>query len=267
MKSLALHSVSKCAVILAGLLFAFKPYHQRETVIKANYDFFTADNFENVYLVKGEELTKYLPAGTFKARYSNLKLGNITNVDATNPLKILVYYRDFQMIVFLDNQLSVNREPLALEKFGCEQAELVCAGANNSFWVYNKQNNELLRFNENSKKTVSTGNLKQVLQAEITPNYMLEHNGFLFLNDPSKGIYVFDPFGTFSKIIPVKELTRFDVEKEIIYYQRENELCSYQHRLFEEACKPISQAKPSGIKYLNKKLFSGYRDSLIIKSF
>ena len=118
-------------------------------MIKVKSDFFNADNIGNIYTIKEDELMKFLPSGKFFARYSNLKLGNITSLDATNPLKLVLYYRDFQQIVFLDNQLSVNSENVSLEKLGYEQTDLVCASANNSFWIYNKQNNELIRFNKN----------------------------------------------------------------------------------------------------------------------
>jgi hypothetical protein len=159
-------------VIVVCCLFCsfIKQDSAKPLVIKATHNFFTADNLKNIYLVSQDELVKHLATGKFFARYSNLKLGNITLVDATNPLKVLLYYRDFQQIVFLDNQLSENSTPVSLEQLGYEQTELACAGANNSFWIYNKQNNELIRFDESSRKISSTGNLKQVLKSDLTPN-------------------------------------------------------------------------------------------------
>lgn len=240
----------------------------KRLVIKAKFDFFVVDNIGNMYTVHDDELVKYLANGKLFARYSNLKLGSITSVDATNPLKIVLYYRDFQQIVFLDNQLSVNSEAVSLEKLGYVQTELVCASVNNSFWIYNKQNNELQRFNENSKRITSTGNLKQVLRTEFTPNFMMEYNGYLYLNCPETGIYVFDIFGTFSRIISIKELKHFQVSETIIYYKRGNSFCSYNYTLFEEACKNLpAHIEPAGIHYLNKKLYSGFKDSLLVQDF
>jgi hypothetical protein len=227
---------------------------------------FTADNLGNMYVVDGSELLKYLPGGKLAARYSNLKLGDITSIDATNPLKIILYYRDFQQVVFLDNQLSANT-PLSLEKIGLEQASLVCAASNNGFWVYNRQNNELVRFNETARQIIATGNLKQVLNTEINPDFMVEHNGFLFLNNPANGIYVFDIFGAFSKVISIKGLSNFDPDNEIIYYRRDSLLCSYRHRVFEESCKGIPFNAPRSVKYLNKRLYCAYNDSLITHEF
>ena len=251
------------ATITALLISAAPP--APVTIRHAN-NLFTVDNIGNIYLVDGGELLKYLPAGKFVARYSNLKLGDITSVDATNPLKIIVYYRDFQQLVFLDNQLSANA-PLSLEKLGYEQAHLVCAGANNGFWVYNKQNNELLRFNETAKLAISTGNLKQVLGADVNPDFMVEHNGFLFLNDPASGIYVFDIFGAFSKVISIKDLSTFEPGSEIIYYRRDSLLCSYKHRLFEESCKTLPVPSARSVRYLNGKIYLAFGDSLVCDEF
>ena len=253
------------------MLFCFsfvKQDQSQRRVIKTKLNYFVTDNIGNVYTIKDDELIKYLVSGKLFARYSNLKLGSISTVDATNPLKILLYYRDFQQIVFLDNQLTTNSEPISLEALGYEQTDLVCAGANNSFWIYDKQNNELVRFNEASKKVCSTGNLKQILQADLKPNFMKEHNGFLFLNSPETGIYVFDIFGTFSRIISLKNLKQFEANEDIIYFQRDSIYCSYNYKLFEEACKTLPwHRNVIDVKYNNKKIYLGFKDSLVSQNF
>ncbi|PBQ31715.1 hypothetical protein CNR22_08010 [Sphingobacteriaceae bacterium] len=266
-----MNSLNK-VILLVVLSFIFLSFLQKEEtkplVIITKFDFFTTDNIGNIYTVKEDELIKYLPSGKFFARYSNLKLGSITSVDATNPLKIILYYRDFQQMIFLDNQLSVNSEIVSLEKLGYEQTDLVCASNNNSFWIYNKQNNELHRFDENSKRITSTGNLKQVLQTDLNPNYMMEHNGYLYLNSPGTGVYVFDIFGAFSKIISIKNLPQFQVSEDIIYFQRDSSFCSYNYTLFEEACKTLPNlGKARSVKYSNKKLYSAFKDSLLVQEF
>lgn len=231
--------------------------------IKTKLDYFTTDNIGNIYIIKDDELVKYLPSGKFFVRYSNLKLGNITSVDASNPLKILLYYRDFEQVVFLDNQLSLNSDVVSLQDLGYEQTDLVCASTNNSFWIYNKQNNELIRFNESSKKVAATGNLKQVLQTNLNPNFLTEHNGYVFLNCPETGIYVFDIFGTFSKIISLKNLKIFQVNETIVYYKKDSSMCSYNFKTFEDACKTIPN-KPLQIIYNKQKIYCGYKDSVVV---
>ena len=237
-------------------------------VIKIKHDYFTSDNLGNFYTIKEDEMIKYNASGKFLMRYSNLKLGNISTVDAVNPLKILLYYRDFQTIVFLDDQLTANSENISLEALGHEQTDLVCASVNNSFWIYDKQNNELTRFNENSKKVASTGNLKQVLRREMNPNYMREYNNYLYLNCPETGVYVFDIFGAFSKIISIKGLKQFQVNEDIVYYKKDSSICSYNHKLFEEGCKKLVKGdKVTSVEINKSKLLVSYQDSIVAEGF
>jgi hypothetical protein len=258
-------------IFLALLCFSFaftKQEQPLKRVLKTKLNYFTTDNIGNIYTVKEDELIKYISSGKLFARYSNLKLGSITTVDATNPLKLLLYYRDFQQLVFLDNQLTTNSEPISLEALGYEQTDLVCAGANNSFWIFNKQNNDLIRFNENSKKVAFTGNLKQILKADIKPNFMREHNGYLFLNSPETGIYVFDIFGTFSRVISLKNLKQFEVNEDIIYYQKDSLYCSYNYKLFEDACKLLpNYSSLIDVEYNTSKIYLGFKDSLVVQKF
>lgn len=251
--------------LLVGMMTSFiSDAPLKRVVIKTNFDQFAIDNIGNIYTLLDEEIVKYLPNGRLFARYSNLKLGKISEVDATNPLKVLLYYKDFQQLVFLDNQLSVNSNEVSLENLGYEQTELVCAGANNSFWIYDRKNNELLRFNENSKIVSSTGNLKQILKAELDPNFMREYNGFLYLNCPEQGIYVFDFYGAFSKLISLKGLRGFRVDEEIVYFRRDSSLCSYNFKFMEEACKPLPDHQLlKGVNYFKEALYLAYKDSLV----
>ncbi len=250
-------------VFIVVLFSSFAFVSDKPLIIKTKLDYFTTDNIGNIYTIKDDELVKYLPNGKFFVRYSNLKLGNITSVDASNPLKILLYYRDFEQVVFLDNQLSLNSDVVSLQDLGYEQTDLVCASTNNSFWIYNKQNNELIRFNESSKKVAATGNLKQVLQANLNPNFLTEHNGYVFLNCPETGIYVFDIFGTFNKIIALKNLKNFQVNETIVYYKKDSSMCSYNFKTFEDACKHIPN-KPLQIMYNKQKIYCGYKDSVVV---
>lgn len=237
---------------------------RRKLLLREKFEACVVDNIGNIYTLNDAEVVKHLPNGKFFARYSNLKLGRVTWLDATNPLKLLLYYKDFQQLVFLDNQLSVNSDQVSLENLGYEQTELVCAGANNGFWIFDKKNNELLRFNENSQKVSSTGNLKQILRTDLEPNFMLEYNSFLYLSSPGQGIYVFDFYGAFSKLIPLRNLQRFRIDDDLVYYKQDSTYCSYNFKLLEELCTPL----PAGghlkdVQSFKEALYLVYSDSLV----
>lgn len=231
-------------------------------LIKQKFNLFTSDNLCNSYLINGEEIIKYNANGKQLLKYSNKRFGNVTTIDATNALKVLLYYKDFQQLIFLDNQLSQNGEPISLENLGYEQTDLVCSSFNNSFWIYNKQANELVRFNENSQQIAKTGNLKQLLQAELKPDFMIEHSSYLYLNCPDIGIYVFDMYGTFTKIISIKDLHAFQVNGDIIYFFKENSFHSYNCKAFEEKSIPYNDSILKNVRIEKDRLFLQYTDSV-----
>lgn len=152
--------------------------------------------------------------------FSNKNFGSITSADVTNPLRILLYYREFGRVVFLDNTLSLNGEPLALEKLGYPLAILAASSHDNGIWIYDQPTFELLRFDNNLAVTSRTGNLSQILGTELQPDFLLEKDNHVFLNNPEQGIIVFDVFGTYIKTIPVLHLKTFQVlDDEIVYFQ------------------------------------------------
>lgn len=255
----------KKLIFVLFLLSVFGAAIQSDKVtytIKQPFDYFTTDNIGNVYTVQGEELVKFNNSGSLLKKYSNKRYGLITKTDATNALKLLLYYKDFQQLVFLDNQLSQNGEAISLEKLGYEQTELVCSSFNNSFWIYNKQNNELMRFNENSQPVAKTGNLKQLLRANIKPNFMLEHNSYLYLNCPDNGVYVFDIYGTFTKVIAIKGLKEFQVSNNILYYYRNRNLTMYNSKTFEEQNRSFPDTLITSVRMEKDRFFIGYNDSV-----
>src|ERR1700758_1020117 len=99
-------------ILLLLFCFSFTTDDTLKTLytIKSKADFFTTDNFGNTYLIKAEEIRKYTATGDLLKIYSNKNLGKITSVDASNSLRLLVFYKDFASIAILDDQLSQNSD-------------------------------------------------------------------------------------------------------------------------------------------------------------
>lgn len=62
------------------------------------------DNFGTIYYSVGNTFYKMAP--TESHTYSNVQLGAITAAHAFNPLKIYLFYKNFNTVVALDNRLS-----------------------------------------------------------------------------------------------------------------------------------------------------------------
>jgi hypothetical protein len=200
-------------------LAAFSPVMKLpDFVINVEASRMTSDNIGNVYLIKDESIAKYDSKGVLQKTFSNKNFGAITSADATNALRIILFYKDFNRVVTLDNTLSQNGDPLTLETIGYPLASLVAASHDNGLWVFDQANFELLRLNRNLQVENRSGNLSQILGIDLQPNFLIEKDNRLFLNNPSTGILTFDVFGTYSKTLPIKNLNKFQVVDDAILY-------------------------------------------------
>ena len=257
------------AIIFLFLVFAtfsFSVDDELKTLftVKSTSDFFTTDNLGNTYLIKGEEIKKYSQTGDLLKIFSNKTTGKITSLDATNPLRILVFYKDFATILIIDDLLSQNGDPMNLLDYSLEQSDAICTSFNNGIWFFNRENMELVRLDESFKPVVNTGNLNRLLGADFKPNFMIENNGYLYLNNPLEGVYVFDIYGTYFKTIPIKNLQRFQVKDNNMFYYIGGILKSYNIKDLSQKELPFKNVADVRVEKENYYLF--YTDSVVVKS-
>ena len=139
-------------VVLLFFVFGFAfSQNQKVTVFKIetlqlNADvFFGYDSFGYYYFSKNNVLFKQ--KGKVQFQYQNLNLGKITSIDILNPLKIVIFYEDFNSCILIDNQFneiqkiefSNYKEPI--------NANFIGMASNNSLWVYNTNNQQIGLFN------------------------------------------------------------------------------------------------------------------------
>jgi hypothetical protein len=178
---------------------------------------FTTDQFGNYYDVSSREIRKYNLNGELLFTYSNNILGEISSVDATNPLKVLVYFKDFTKVLTLDDAMSARGEVLNLNDLSLEETSLVCRSYNNGVWFYNPIKYQLIRV-ENRQVINVSSNLTNLLGENIQPNYLLEFSEKVYLGDAKSGILVFDVYGTYLKTIPIYDVKAFQVKQKYILY-------------------------------------------------
>ena len=190
-------------------------------------DYLAVDNFGTAYVVNDDELKTFSPEGEPLLVYSDKLLGSITALDVSNRLKILLFYRDLSQIVFLDSKLSEWGPTISLDQIQHEQSTLACSSYNNGLWVYDQVTVELLRIDQNLTVSHNTGSLSQLLRMRLSPNYLVESNDWVYLNDPKEGILVFDIYGTYYKTIPITGLDYFQITGGKIYYPAEGGIMTF----------------------------------------
>jgi len=203
--------------------------------INGEFDSMTTDNLGQLYLHKGGEIKLYSKDGEMIYRFSDLSYGRIGGIDTRNSMKVLVFYPDFSRITFLDNTLSKNREQsLRLDRINLSLVQLVCISFDNGFWAYDPVYFRLLRFDQHLNVTNSIENVNQLVGDELDPTIMVEEGDWLYLNDPKHGIFRFDIFGTYSKLIPVPGVTAMQVRDNGIFLTKADGFYRFDPILFQE---------------------------------
>ena len=107
-------------------------------------NYFGFDNQKNQYGIKNNVVIK---RSTTDFEYKNIGLGKITRIDFQNPLQIVVFYKDFNTVVLLDNQLNeIKRIDFNL-KPELVQLEAVGLSAQNQLWIYDGITNKIGLYN------------------------------------------------------------------------------------------------------------------------
>lgn len=194
---------------------------------------FSTDPLGNIYIINGQNIQKYNSNLQKIADYSDAFLGNISFIDVSDPLRILLHYQEFNQVVWLDNFFQEIRSSVLLDDLGIDQAVLICSSSLNGFWVFNQLNNQLQYFDINLNKIHESMSLNPII-GDVKPVAMTEKNRMVFLNFPGIGILTFDQFGTYSRTLPLFPDNHFQVTDKSIYYLEQGSFKRYDLDTFIE---------------------------------
>jgi len=228
--------------LLFFLFYFTSSYAQNElTLVKEIYidaDRIYSDHIGNFYVVHQEELTKHDSLGTKLYSYSNLQYGNISHLDVSNPLKILVFFKDFNSIIYLDKTLSPQGDIIDLNHLS-SLSSLVCSSYQNGIWLYEPLNSEIIRYNQNFKISSRSGNIQMQLGEEFFPLEMQEVANKIYITT-SKGFVIFDRYGAYIKIYPFSDASCLKIINEELFFLKNKNLHHYNTKTLEHNILNIS---------------------------
>ena len=112
----------------------------------AAYDqYLQTDEFGYDYFLRNNVFIKQKDKEIFE--YKNVALGKVSRIDLNNPLKIVLFYEDFNMVITLDNQLN---ESNAINFSTFEKPILATAAgiaSQNRLWLFNSLTQKIGFFN------------------------------------------------------------------------------------------------------------------------
>ena len=170
------------------------------------------DPFDFYYTIKNNIFSKTGTRDTLE--YKNISLGKITKVDLQNPLKIVLFYENFNTVIVLDNQLNETQKINFSESIIPIVAAAIGIASMNQLWVYNSMNQQLGLYDYLNKdyKTIS------VPFTESIKNYSSDFNVFYWI-DNKNNWYTCDIFGRIANKGKVPDFDSIEIinENQFIY--------------------------------------------------
>jgi len=199
-----------------------------QCTVRGDYHEAVLDNLGNLYAVRGSEVFRFDAKCQQMYRYSDLMAGRVDHIDASNPLKILLFYRDFSKVIFLDNTLTPSGAGIIdLRNLGLSLATLACTSFDNGMWVYDAVNYRLVRFDQSMSQTSEVTGLDLIIGRRINPVHMAESADRLFIYDPDAGLFIFDVFGSYLRSLPTTGAQQFVAYGDLMMFRTRNQVQTF----------------------------------------
>lgn len=196
--------------------------------VEGEFAAFTADNLGNLYLLsKGNQLKKLNVRGDSMGVFNDVRrYGKLYSINATSPLRTVLYYKDFRTVVVLDRLMNpVNT--VDLRKRNLFQVRTVAPSYDNNIWVFDEQESKLKKLDEQGNVVSETADLRLVLQDAPIPLRMFDQNGYVYMYDPEKGMYIFDYYGAMKNKITLLNWEDVQVIGNSIIGRKDGKILNY----------------------------------------
>ncbi len=179
-------------------------------------DYFRIDKLGHFYFVNDGSVSKYNKNFEKIAEYNNNLFGELAELDVTNPFRIMLYYADFNKIVFLDSNLAELRSAISLDDLGIFDAGVVSYSSTGGFWVFRTQNSQAVNYTQSLQK-IQKGTELGFAGAGQEPIKMLETPRNIIIAFEDNQIFILDNFGTFHKKINTGNIVDVAISDFYIY--------------------------------------------------
>ncbi len=236
-----LSSLSLLCLLLVFTASAPPKEYKLKASIPIDGVYMTTDHLSNAYVInKDNEVVKYNKEGDLVARFSEKRYGQLTSIDATSPFNILMFYEDFSTIVALDNQLNP-KTLYRLPSLGINNVTAVGLSDDNYVWFFDNNESKLKKVNTKYEIIQESLAVNQLVGSEVKPNFILEKDRKVFVNDPELGVLVFDIFGNYYNSFPIGELTSFQVINNMLIFPRDGKLQIFNFTDFQIKSVPLPE--------------------------
>ena len=227
----------------------------------------STDNIGGLYLINSDnQLKKYNENGDSVGVFNQItQYGKLDYINAENPWKTILYYKNFSTIVLLDKYLNLITA-INLRKLNIFRVQAVTTSYDNNIWLFDEQDNTLKKIDDNGNILSQTVDFRLLFDSAPDPEKIIDRDGFVYLYDPQKGVYIFDYYGSFKSKLAFLHWSDIDVIGKSIYgFDKEN---LYKYTSSDPDLKtyklPAALANNSSVQIENHKLYILKNNQLLV---
>jgi hypothetical protein len=164
---------------------------------------FEVDNLGSLYLFSSNQQLKKLDAKFDSVGLFNdiRKYGSLHGMDVSNPLRVILWYKDFSTLVILDRFLNL-RTSINLNSIGILQCAAVAQSYDNNIWLFDDLDSKLKKIDEEGKMLLESADFRMLFDNPPHPHKLEDFNKQLYAYDSARGLLMMDYFGAYQKLLP-----------------------------------------------------------------
>jgi hypothetical protein len=230
-----------------------------EFVVNAKY--IQADELGNLYVVSpSNQLYKYNTSGKVLATLNYNYNGNISSIDASNPMEIYVFYKEINRVLFLDNNLAYRGE-LDLTKQNITQASAIARSYDNGIWIFDLGDLQLKKMSKDGTVTQSSGNIRQIIKTDFIPTTLLENTKQVMIANDSTAL-LFDVFASYVKTYKFSKTASFQLNSNYVLQTLDKQINAVELKIGIN--RPVFQfVNKIKWSYLTKDLIYTFQDNKV----
>ncbi len=180
------------------------------------------DNYESIYTIThNKTFQKKGSKNTFT--YTNLQLGNVSSFNVFNPLKIPIFYQDFNTVIILDNKLAELFEIDFNTILPYRNVSFISTGFDNTLWLFDQNTQQLelydYKLNSTRARTLPVQSKVLALKSNYTTCWLLTETY----------LYIYNYFGNLVKKIKHDGFSELTENNENIFLKKENNLYFFKN--------------------------------------
>jgi hypothetical protein len=190
-------------MLLLALSTTAQPIFTLEKTWPTTIENFEVDNLGSLYLFGTNQQLKKLDAKFDSVGLFNdvRRYGRLYGMDVSNPLRVILWYKDFSTLIILDRFLNL-RTSINLNGVGILQCAAVAQSYDNNIWLFDDMDSKLKKIDEEGNLLLESADFRMLFDNPPRPHKLEDFNKQLYAYDSTRGLLLMDYFGAYQKFLP-----------------------------------------------------------------